>query len=110
MYVCVTLTPTARRLHTLKGHVFTLAVPFREYVFIVSVCVCVCAVISVGMEVMCKHRHMSTRVVVFAYINIGEAVKVSVRQNLTAHVKRINTGAKKKEDNSIMTRSFAQAA
>lgn len=40
-HVCVTLTPTARRLHTLKGHVFTLAVPFREYAFI-CLCVYVC--------------------------------------------------------------------
>lgn len=33
---------------------------------------------------MSKHRRASTSVVVVAYINIGEAVKVSVQMNLTA--------------------------
>lgn len=46
----------------------------------------VCAVIFLGIEVMCKHRHMFTRVIVIAYINSGKVVKVSVHKNLTAHI------------------------
>lgn len=42
---------------------------------------------SMGTEVMSKYRHVSASVVVFAYINIGEAVKVSVQMNLTADIK-----------------------
>jgi len=49
--------------------------------------VSVCVVISIGIEVMCKHRRMSACVVLLAYINISEAVKVSVHTNLTAHIK-----------------------
>lgn len=51
------------------------------------VSVCMCVVTSTGIEVMCKQRRISANVVVFAYINISEAVKVSVYMNLTAHIK-----------------------
>lgn len=72
------------------------------------VCVWMCAVSSVGTEVMCKHRRLSARVIVFACINSCLTVKVSV------HVWQLpsgsNTGGKNQPRKKALTRFGSQAA
>lgn len=72
------------------------------------VCVWTCAVSSMGTEVMCKHRRLSARVIVFACINSCLTVKVSV------HVWQLpsgsNTGGKNQPRKKALTRFGSQAA
>lgn len=55
-HVCVTLTPTARRLHTLKRPCFHTCTTFPGICVHLSACV----VLSVGIAIMCKQTYVHT--------------------------------------------------
>lgn len=72
------------------------------------VCVWMRAVSSVGTEVMCKHRRLSARVIVFACINSCLTVKVSVR--VWQLPSGSNTGGKNRPRKKASARLGSQAA